>query len=115
VLINVHKSIYLLLNYEVFVFFARFMSYKARVPPRAIPAMAMTVVRNGNCSTGAVAPDLAEDEEVAVAAEPEAAVPEVAADEEAWVSGQLPTNDVAKKGREDKIPLLVLPQLLCCS
>jgi hypothetical protein len=61
--------------------------------------MVMRVVRNGNCSTGAVAlDDLAVAEEVAEAAEPEAAVPEAAADDEAWLSGQLPTNDVVKKG-----------------
>jgi hypothetical protein len=70
------------------------MGYKARVPPSATPAMVMMVVRNGNCSIGAMAlDDLAVDEEVA---EAEAAVPEAAADDEALGVGSA-TNE--RRGR----------------
>ena len=39
--------------------------YNAKAPPSATPAMAITAVRNGSCSTKAVAPeDLLVEEEV---------------------------------------------------
>jgi hypothetical protein len=36
--------------------------YKAKAPPSATPAMAITAVRNGSCSMGAVAEDFLEAE-----------------------------------------------------
>jgi hypothetical protein len=74
-------------------------NYKIRAPPRAIPATAMTAVRNGNCSMGAVALDDLEVAEVTFAVVVEVWVAPAAedADDVTWSQGQLPVNNVTKK------------------